>query len=236
MNIALFIMFGGLLQPVRSAIIEVFMLKFSVLGGTMQRMKRGTYKTFWGEKSLMSLVLGSIVFLFISVLPLDASEQNMPYIIGPEDILEIMVWRDPDLTKKVIVRPDGKISFPLIGEVEAGGHTVAWLQEEIRKRIDEYVPGAVVTVMVLDIKGNTFFVVGKVGKPGAHKIGRRINIMQALAKAGGLTPFANESGILILRYTDEGQTKISFDYGEVKKGKNIGQNIWLRDGDVVVVP
>ncbi len=186
----------------------------------------------------MSVCIGAfmLMMLFLNPPVYGQDETGDAYLIGPEDILEISVWRDDDLTKKVIVRPDGKISFPLIGEVPAGGHSVQWLREEIRRRISDYVPDAVVTVMVLQVNGMKVFVVGKVNKPGASPLGRRTNVMQALAMAGGLTPFANENDILVLRESQQAaQEVIRFNYSEVKKGENIEQNIWLRDGDVIVV-
>ena len=199
---------------------------------------RSTKNPFRATNPRIYLFLGFIMFFLTSALPLlTADELDEPYLIGPEDILDITVWRDPDLSKKVIVRPDGNISFPLIGEIKVGGHSVEWLQNEITKRITEYVPEAVVTVMVLDVKGNKFYVVGKVIRPGVYKIGRKINVIQALAMSGGLTPFANETNILVLRYDDKGgYKKLRFDYSEVKKGKHLEQNVWLKDGDVIVVP
>ncbi len=175
------------------------------------------------------------LLFFMSASTLAAAAKDGQYLIGPEDILEISVWKDMDLTKQVVVRPDGKVSFPLIGEVEAGGHSIAWLQDQITLRIHDYVPDAVVTVMVIQINSMKIYVVGKIARPGEYKIGRRINVMQALALSGGLNPFANEDGILILRGSNKDQAKISFNYSQVKKGKAIEQNIWLKDGDVIVV-
>ena len=179
-----------------------------------------------------------MMFLLFVLYPstVIASNQDNDYLIGPEDILEISVWKDPDLTKQVVVRPDGRISFPLVGEVQVGGHSVEWLQKNISKRIHEYVPDAVVTVMVIQVNTFKIYVVGKVARPGEYRIGKKINIMQALALAGGLAPFADDDDILILRYLDGKQMKIPFDYSLVKKGKAIDQNIWLNNGDVVVVP
>ena len=174
--------------------------------------------------------------IFMCISTLAAAEPETTYRIGPEDILEISVWKDPDLTKEVVIRPDGRLSFPLIGEVETGGQTVAWLQEKITKRIREYVPDAMVTVMVTQINSMRIYVVGKVARPGEYKIGKRINVMQALALAGGLVTFADEGDILILRGFNGEQKKIPFRYNEVKKGKKIEQNILLQAGDVVVVP
>ena len=178
------------------------------------------------------MVVGVLLF---SASTLSADEKDGPYLIGPEDVLEISVWKDPDLTRQVVVRPDGQISFPLIGEVEAGGCSVEILEKKLKKRISEYVPDAVVTVMIVQINSVKIYVVGKVVRPGEYKIGRKINVMQALAMAGGMTSFADENGIVILRWNNGEQMKIPFNYGRVKKGKNLEQNIWLQDGDVISV-
>ena len=184
----------------------------------------------------VSLMVWAMIFLLITVLPVYAYEIEREYSIAPEDILEISVWKDKDLTKNVGVRPDGKISFPLIGDVPVAGHTIEWVRQEITRRVREYVPDAVVSVMIRKIEGSHVFVVGKVAKPGGNQTVRRINVMQALGYAGGLTKFADEDDIIILRMVNGKQTQIPFDYGEVKKGINLEQNIWLQDGDVIVVP
>lgn len=182
------------------------------------------------------IILAAFIFLMGSCQPLVAYELEKDYLIGPEDILEISVWKDKDLTQRVGVRPDGKISFPLIGDVAVAGHTVEWVKDAITKKVREYVPDAVVSVMMLQIKGMQISIVGKVEKPGGSSTIRKINVMQALGYAGGLTKFADEDDIIILRTVNGKQTTIHFDYSEVKKGKNLEQNIWLKDGDVIVVP
>ncbi|MBU0993176.1 MAG: polysaccharide export protein [Proteobacteria bacterium] len=183
-----------------------------------------------------AVILITFVFLVIWCQPSSAYELHKDYLIGPEDILEISVWKDKDLTQKVGVRPDGKISFPLIGDVAVAGHTVEWVKDEIAKKVREYVPDAVVSVMMLQIKGMQIFIVGKVENPGGSNTIRKINVMQALGYSGGLTKFADEDDIIILRTVNGKQIKIPFDYSEVKKGQNLEQNIWLMDGDVIVVP
>jgi len=187
------------------------------------------------QKNVYLFLLLTIIFFLTNPLTINATEQDGIFVIGPEDILEISVWKDPDLTKQLIVRPDGRISFPLIGEIEAGGQKVKWLQEHIMKRIREYIPDAMVTVMVAQINSMKIYVVGKVVRPGEYRIGRKINVMQTLALAGGLSPFADEDNILILRQDNKESKKLSFNYNKVKKGKEIEQNIWLKNGDVVVI-
>ena len=158
------------------------------------------------------------------------------YQLGPEDVLEISVWKEPDLTKQIAVRPDGKISYPLIGEVQAAGKTVKQLREEISKRLEKYVTDAQVTVILLKTQYYKIYVVGKVNKPGEFLVGRPANVMQALAMAGGLTPFASPSKIVIIRKSGGSEQTLPFDYKSVAKGEFLEQNITLLPGDVVVVP
>jgi polysaccharide biosynthesis/export protein len=158
------------------------------------------------------------------------------YQLGPEDVIEISVWKEPDLTKQLAIRPDGKISYPLIGEVQAAGKTVTQLREEISKRLEKFVTDAQVTVILLKTQYYKIYVVGKVNKPGEFLLGRPADVMQALAMAGGLTPFASPSKIVILRHVGNTEQTLPFDYKDVSKGLFLEQNITLIPGDVVVVP
>jgi polysaccharide export outer membrane protein len=158
------------------------------------------------------------------------------YQLGPEDVIEISVWKEPDLTKQLAVRPDGKISYPLIGEVQAAGKTVKQLREEISKRLEKFVTDAQVTVILLKTQYYKIYVVGKVNKPGEFLVGRPASVMQALAMAGGLTPFASPGKIVIIRKSGGTEQTLPFDYKGVSKGASLEQNIILLPGDVVVVP
>ena len=158
------------------------------------------------------------------------------FYLGPEDVLEISVWKDEALTKQVVVRPDGKISFPLIGDVIAAGRTVEALRQEIKDRVGVYVPDAPVTVLVAQVGSPKVYVVGKVQEPGVYLMGRTLRVMQVLAMAGGITTFADEGDILIIRQEKGQQRFIEFDYGRVANGKDLGTNITLKAGDTVVVP
>lgn len=161
-------------------------------------------------------------------------EEN--YQLGPEDIIEISVWKEPDLTKEIAVRPDGKISYPLLGEIQAAGKTVKQLREEISQRLEKYVTDAQVTVILLKAQHYKIYVVGKVNKPGEFLVGRPANVMQALAMAGGLTPFASPGRIVILRRIGDTEQTLPFDYKAVSRGQFLEQNVTLLPGDVVVVP
>ena len=158
------------------------------------------------------------------------------YKISPEDVLQISVWREEDLERSVIVRPDGGISFPLAGDVQAAGLTPAELEQTIRERLSRFIPDAVVTVAVTQLRGMRIYVTGKVTSPGQFEVGRYVDVLQALTLAGGLTPFAQASGIKILRRDNGREVVYEFDYDEVKRGRNLRQNILLKADDVVVVP
>jgi polysaccharide export outer membrane protein len=158
------------------------------------------------------------------------------YLLGPEDALEISVWKEPDLTKQLIVRPDGKITYPLIGEVQASGHTVKQLQQEISKRLAKYVTDAHVTVILLKAQNYKIYVTGKVNKPGAFVVGKPVNVMQALSMAGGLTPFASPGSITVIRKVGDKEEIYPFSYKDVARGYSMQENRTLMPGDVVVVP
>jgi len=158
------------------------------------------------------------------------------YEIGPEDLLDISVWKEKDLQKEVLVRPDGWITFPLVGNIEAKGKTALQLQEEITQWLKQYIPNPVVSVSVKKIAGYKIFVIGRVNKPGDYVIGRYIDVLQALSLAGGLTPFAEEGNIKIVRKQNGKETILRFNYAEVKKGRRLEQNITLQSGDVIIVP
>lgn len=158
------------------------------------------------------------------------------YQIGPEDILEISVWKEDGLKKEVLVRPDGGISFPLVGEISVLGKTAGQLEAEIKQKLDRFIPQPAVSVAVLKVTGNKIYVIGKVLRPGEFVAGRYIDVLQALSIAGGLTPFAAENKIKILRKEDGKDTVLPFQYSKVRNGENLEQNVMLKSGDVIVVP
>jgi polysaccharide export outer membrane protein len=165
-----------------------------------------------------------------------ATPDQDKYLLGPEDAIEISVWKEPDLTKQLVVRPDGKITYPLIGEVQASGQTVKQLQEEISKRLEKYVTDAHVTVILLKAQNYKIYVTGKVNKPGDFMIGKPVNVMQAISMAGGLTPFASPGSIMVLRSVGGKEEVYPFNYKDVARGLMLEQNRTLLPGDVVVVP
>jgi polysaccharide export outer membrane protein len=165
-----------------------------------------------------------------------APPDQTKYRLGPEDALEISVWKEPELTKQLVVRPDGKITYPLIGEVQAAGLTVKELQKEISKRLEKFVTDANVTVILLKAQYYKVFVTGKVNKPGDFIVGRPTTVMQAISMAGGLTPFASPSSIVVMRRAGEREEVFPFNYNEVARGYSLEQDRILMPGDVVVVP
>lgn len=164
------------------------------------------------------------------------TEADAAYRIGPEDVLKVTVWRDENLTQEVVVRPDGMISLPLIGDVAAAERTVEEVRDDIAKRLVKYIPTPNVTVTVAKLLSYRIYVLGRVNKPGEYLVGHDTDVLQALSLAGGLTPFAAENDIKIMRRSGGEQRVFRFRYGEVRSGKDLDQNILLRRGDVVMVP
>jgi polysaccharide export outer membrane protein len=158
------------------------------------------------------------------------------YRVGAEDVLEISVWREETLKKEALVRPDGGISYPLIGEVQAAGKTVLEIQEDIAKRLEKFIPDPAVSVAILKVGSQRIYVIGKVNKPGDFPVGRYVDVLQALSMAGGLTPFADANDIRVMRREGERQVVLPFEYSRVVRGQKLEQNVQLRAGDVVVVP
>jgi polysaccharide export outer membrane protein len=190
------------------------------------------------KAGLMSLAAIGLLCLMIAPGAW-AEEPTLPvvgYAIGPGDVLEVSVWKNPDLTRQVVVLPDGKITFPLLGELQAGGKTVAELTEEIRQRLTRYVSDVTLTVMITHVGSMQIYVIGKVQNPGRFPINTDVNVLQALAMAGGLNPFAKRDKIKIFRQQASGIDVFYFDYDEVAKDEDLSKTIRLKRGDVVLVP
>lgn len=203
--------------------------------------KHNRLNALWGGVGLVLLLSGGVAAQPTHAAePLPSNPSALPsspaYRIGPEDVLEISVWREEELHREVLVRPDGGISFPLAGDIQVAGRTPAEVQIEITNRIKKFIPEAVVTVSAKKISGYTIFVIGRVNKPGQFVVGRYVDVVQALTLAGGLSPYAAEEKIKVLRRKDGVEHTLPFNYSEVKKGNKLSQNILLQSGDVVVVP
>lgn len=158
------------------------------------------------------------------------------YGINPGDVLEVSVWKEEDLQRQVIVRPDGHFSFPLAGDIGAEGMTVRQVEQEITTRLSRFIPDPVVNVAVLEARGSKVYVIGQVNRPGEFPVNRYVDVVQALAMAGGTTPFAQLNDIKILRREGGTQQAIPFSYGDVAAGRRLQQNIVLEPGDTVLVP
>ena len=159
------------------------------------------------------------------------------YRLQPGDLLTINVWKEKDLETEALVRPDGGLSFPLVGDVTAAGHTIEEVRATLVQRLRPYIPDPVVTVAIKAIGGNHVYVIGKVQRPGEFTFSRPLDVMQALSLAGGTTPFAALNDIVILRRQNGvAEHVLHFHYGDVARGKSLEQNVILESGDTVVVP
>jgi polysaccharide export outer membrane protein len=157
------------------------------------------------------------------------------YQLNPGDVVRISVWREEELLREARIQPDGTVSYPLVGTVPAAGRSAEQIADDIRTRLAEFIPDAVVTVELLEAQGYRVFVVGEVNRPGEYQLAQPITVMQALSIAGGLTPFAGTREIRILRTQDE-QMSIVFDYRAVTREGDLSKNIFLEAGDTVIVP
>jgi polysaccharide export outer membrane protein len=166
------------------------------------------------------------------------SELAVPadYVIGPDDVLGVVFWREPDMSGDATVRPDGKITVPVIGEVQAAGLQPAELQAQIHASAKKYLTDVNVAVVVREINSRKIFVTGQVKAPGAFPLTNQLTVLQAIALAGGLQEYADEKNITILRQEGSQRVSLKFNYKDVSRGKKLEQNIVLRPGDTVVVP
>lgn len=158
------------------------------------------------------------------------------YVIGPDDVLTIVFWREQDLSSEVVVRPDGKISLPLLNDTQASGLTPEQLRASLTKAADRYVEDPAVTVVVKAINSRKVFITGQVGKPGPYALSSPTTVLQLIAMAGGVLEYAKDERIVVMR-TESGRTvSHKFNYNQVSQGKNLQQNIELKPGDTIVVP
>ena len=165
------------------------------------------------------------------------AHSDSSYVIGADDVLAINVWKEPDVSRSVPVRSDGKISLPLVGELTAGGQTPLQLEQEITKRLANYISEPEVTVIVTDSKSQRINILGMVARPGTYMLTGSATILDAIAMAGGFRDFAKQKQIYVLRANADGTEKrLTFNYKEVIKGQNPEQNIRLLPRDTVVVP
>ena len=157
------------------------------------------------------------------------------YRLGAEDVMLISVWKDEQLTREVVVRPDGMFSFPLVGDIQAEDRTVDEIRTDLVKRLTKYIPNPNVSAAVTKVLSYKIYVVGRVNKPGEYLIGHYTDVLQALSLAGGLTPLLRND-IKVIRRLKGHQQVFLFRYGDVRKGQDLDQNILLQRGDSVMVP
>jgi polysaccharide biosynthesis/export protein len=179
---------------------------------------------------------GAIAIIWALSAPLHA--QTLPeYRLHPGDKVVVGVYDDPKLLpQEITIAPDGKISYPLVGEMSVGGKTVEQVRMEMETKLKKYVADPIATVVVTDVKGNVVYVIGQVNKPGQIVMNPVINVLQALSMVGGGNPYAKLDGIIVIRSSPGGQRVLPFKYSAVSAGKDLGQNVPLESGDVVVVP
>ncbi len=163
------------------------------------------------------------------------------FLLGPEDVLNVTIWKNQDLSREVVVRPDGMISMPLVGDIQATGLTANLLAKRIAERLTEYLASPIVFVQVKDVNSYFIYVMGEVAKPGKYSLKSYANVMQGISLAGGFTPYAKKNKIKVLRVMADGssgkhQVEIPVQYDEILKGSAVPGNFFLRIGDVIVVP
>jgi len=193
-----------------------------------------TTRTGWwiGGLLLGGLLLGGCAHEQTAAAPAATAEE--PYRIGKEDVLDVSVWRDADLSRTLPVRPDGFITLPMVGEVQAEGRTTVELEQDIAHRLQKYIQTPRVTVMVREVNSSRVYVTGEVQKPGAFPLRGQVTVLQALAMAGGLTEFADRNGMMVIRGNNG--PHIPVRYSDLIDRRAQGADFPLQPGDTVVVP
>ena len=202
------------------------------------QLKRRSYRGAGHRRRLATAVL-ALTGIFPLAAP-GAAIVEPPaggaYTVQPGDILTVSVWKEKDLHGDVLVRPDGGLSFPLAGDIQAIGHTVDEVRQLLETGLKRYIPDPTVSVALKQLGGNFIYVIGNVNRPGQFPFSKPLDVMQALSLAGGMTPYAGVNDIRILHRDANGVKATPFHYGDVEKGRDLGQDIVLKSGDTVVVP
>ena len=191
---------------------------------------------------ILALMFTGRIFAAGSDSPKAKTTPNAPsaaeeYLIGPDDLLAVNVWREPEISRNVLVRPDGKISLPLVGDLRANGRTPVQLQDEIKGQLLNYLSHPEVTVIVQEARSQKFNILGEIQHPGSYPLSRSMTVLDAIAVAGGLRDFAKSGKIYVLRTKGDGsRTRLPFNYKQVIKGQSLSQNVELQPRDTVVVP
>jgi polysaccharide export outer membrane protein len=165
-----------------------------------------------------------------------AKPHDNSFVIGNDDVLAINVWKEPDISRSIPVRSDGKISLPLVGELQAAGLTPLRLESDIAGRLKNYISEPEVTVIVQQVNSQKFNILGQVARPGSYVIANSPTVLDAIALAGGFRDFAKKKSVYVLRQGSSGESRVPFNYKDVIQGKNMSQNVKLRPGDTIIVP
>ena len=203
-------------------------------------------------KSGVPGLLAAAIMMSLSILPgctqsglvgsvVEGKSSDTEFVLGPEDVLEVVVWRNQDLSRVVIVRPDGMISMPVIGDVQAAGLTSDQLAERITARLKEYKENPTVSVSVKEINSYNVFVIGEVAKPGKYQLKSYTTILQAISIAGGFTPYASRNKLQIVRHITNGnggwrEVRLVMPYDDLVKGQANPEYLMIKSGDTIVVP
>ena len=217
--------------PLRS-FVSIGLRRFAVL---LALLVAGGFSASWAQSGLTPEPVGDIP----GVPSPDPAAADLPaeYTIGPDDVLQVRVWREPDVSvDSLVVRADGKISVPLVGEVYATGLATRELEDILTAKFKRYINNPVVTVIAREIRSRRIYLIGGVGRPGSMPLVGGMTALDAIAEAGGLTDYAKAKKISILRDTPQGRMRIPFNYIDVLKGKDPGGDIPLQAGDRIVVP
>jgi polysaccharide export outer membrane protein len=204
-----------------------------------------------GANKTIRILIISLAFLFYAhASPLLASEETATqhpetkaetpadptYIIGPTDILEIQVWKEPDFSRQALVRPDGKITLPLIGDIHVSSMTTMALKELLTEQLKDFIESPEVTVILVESHSKNFYIIGKINRPGTYPLMKDMTVLQAISVAGGLGEWADADSIRIIRKSGGKEKILHFDYKKVISGKKLEQNIVLQPNDTIVVP
>ncbi len=178
-----------------------------------------------------------LLLLFTLVtIPQATFASDNEFTIQPGDILHVSVWKEDGMDREVLVLPDGTITFPLVGTIEVKNTTLADTQNSIKEKLEPFIPDAVVTVAINSPLGHTVSILGQVKKPGTIVMSGNMSVLQALSQAEGLTPYADDDDIVIIRRTEKGKESIEYPYDDITKGKDLSKDIDLKPGDVIFVP
>jgi polysaccharide export outer membrane protein len=172
-----------------------------------------------------------------TILAQDSRSASSPadYVLGVEDRLSISVWKEPDFSRTVAIRPDGKITCPLVGDIQAAGRTAKQLAADLTTALSRFIKEPVVTVSVEEIESFKVFVLGEVTTQGALVLRRRTRLLEAIALSGGMTQFANRADVVLIRYDDDKEIRTRIDYRKIVSGEKSELNVFLRPGDTIIV-